>query len=702
MTRANGTFTLWRSARLTLLILFLGVMPLQAAQKSFSGSLSSDWLVAANWVPAGVPGPADDVTIEAGKIASLDSAATIQSLTLGGTLTGSGSLSVSGLTTWTAGSMAGSGVTNANGGVQIRGNAAKRLERTLNHSAAGSWSDIGTLSVSGTFNNLQGATFTILNDRPMIDLSPSGRFQNAGTVVKSTAMQRTLISMPFHNLGLVSVASGTLALEAGGMHGGRFEANGGTLELAGGDHVLHASPLSGAMLFSGANVVVDGLYQASTTAVSAGNVAFTGSIAVMGPLTVTNGTVTLSNVEGMVQVPSLRFSAGTIAGTSSLNISGRLQWSGGTMAGTGVTNANGGMSLEGNSARRLDRILNHSGEGTWTGNANLGISGTFNNLAGATFEIQNDRAFAGSGTTARVNNAGTFRKTMGMPTSTSGVAFENSGLVEIVSGALSFNPSYVQSAGVTRLQSGTFLRSTNPVTFSGGRLEGSGSVEAPLISAAEVRPGLEVGTLLATRGYAQQGSGVLRIEVSGTASGQFDQLAVSGLVMLAGQLRVDLAPAYVPQPGDRFTILTFEMLEGGFTSTQGLLLGNGRGFSVLTQPTAIQLQYGIENCGDGIDNDADARADCNDAKCADNPSCMATPTSTASPSPSPTTTPCLSICTGDCNCDARVSRDELVTGLALALEAPTANACLSFDHDSNRSVTIEELVAAVSGVCSRT
>ncbi len=692
----------WCWATCAFLIFFADVLPLQAAQKTFSGMVSTSWFEAGNWVPAGVPGAVDDVTIEAGKTVSLDAAATIQSLTLSGTLTGTGHLSVSGLTTWLAGSMTGSGVTNANGGIQIRGNAAKRLERTLNHSGMGSWADIGTLSVSGTFNNLQGATFTILNDRPMIDLSPSARFQNAGTVAKSAATQRTLISIPFHNLGLVSVASGTLALEAGGTHGGRFEASGGTLDLAGGEHVLHASPLSGAVSFSGADVVVDGPYQASATTVSAGNVAFTGSIAALGPFTVSNGTVTLSNVEGLVQVPTLRFSAGTIAGTSNLNISGRLLWSGGTMAGTGVTNAHGGMSLEGNAARRLDRTLNHSGEGTWTGNANLGISGTFNNLAGATFEIQNDRAFAGNGMTARVNNAGTFRKTMGMPSSTSGVAFENSGLVEVVSGALSLNPTYVQSAGVTRLQSGTFLRSTNPVTIAGGRLEGSGSVEAPLISAAEVRPGLQLGTLLATRSYAQQGSGVLRIELSGAAIGQFDQLAVTGLAMLAGQLRVDLAPAYTPQPGDRFTILTFDTLEGGFTNTQGLLLGNGRGFSVLTQPTSIQLQYGIENCGDGVDNDADARTDCNDAKCVDSAPCVGTPTATASPSPSSTSTPCVSICTGDCDCDAQVGFDELMTGLALALEDPAASACASFDHNSNSSVTIEELVAAVSGMCSRT
>lgn len=43
--------------------------------------------------------------------------------------------------------------------------------------------------------------------------------------------------------------------------------------------------------------------------------------------------------------------------------------------------------------------------------------------------------------------------------------------------------------------------------------------------------------------------------------------------------------------------------------------------------------------------------------------------------------------------------DDLVTGVTLALDGPSAALCLaSFDQDADDAVTIEELIAAVTGV----
>lgn len=52
-------------------------------------------------------------------------------------------------------------------------------------------------------------------------------------------------------------------------------------------------------------------------------------------------------------------------------------------------------------------------------------------------------------------------------------------------------------------------------------------------------------------------------------------------------------------------------------------------------------------------------------------------------------------CVGDCNRDGRVTVDELVRGVNLALGAPTAE-CPTFDRNADGLVTIDELVGAVN------
>jgi len=680
-----------------LSLCFIVAAPAFGVSRSFTEAVSSDWLNADNWSPAGVPTAADALTIAAGKTATLGVAATIQSLTLAGTLQGNGSLTITGPTTWTGGTMAGSGTIHCNGGLQISGNAAKRLEWTLTNGGVATWSDLGSIAVAGGFNNPPGSSLTISNNRPMTALSPGARFDNAGTLVKTTVGQRTLISIPFHNTGVVSVVSGVLTLEAGGVHSGRFDIDGGTLELGGGEHLLPASPINGgAVLFSAGSVQIGGRYQASSTTISGGSVAFTGGIAATGPLTISNGTVAFDNVEGVVNIPTMTFTAGTITGASDLNISGLLTWNGGTMAGSGITHARGGLALQGTTSKRLDRTLNHSGAGTWVGNANLGMSGTFNNLVGATFEIQNDRGFAGSGDSARINNAGTLRKTGVGTTTTSAVILENSGVLEVASGTLSINPTFTQTAGVTRLLAGTTLHSSNPVLLSAGRLEGAGTVTAPVVNNAEIAPGLTVGTLSAAA-FDQGAGGSLSIELAGTALGQHDQLSIGGDALLGGTLNVALVNGFQPQPGDRFTVLTFASAVGDFAIANGLRLGGGRGFDKIVETTGIVLRYGEENCSDGIDNDQSSLSDCADPKCLGVGPCSATPTTTASPSPTSTITPCtVAACLGDCDCDTLVSIAEILNGIELALGSIDATACASLDGDRSGAAEIYEIVAAVN------
>lgn len=62
--------------------------------------------------------------------------------------------------------------------------------------------------------------------------------------------------------------------------------------------------------------------------------------------------------------------------------------------------------------------------------------------------------------------------------------------------------------------------------------------------------------------------------------------------------------------------------------------------------------------------------------------------------PSPTATP--PACTGDCNEDGRVTVDELVQGIYIALRATPVDACPSFDANGDDAVSIDEVTRAVN------
>lgn len=73
----------------------------------------------------------------------------------------------------------------------------------------------------------------------------------------------------------------------------------------------------------------------------------------------------------------------------------------------------------------------------------------------------------------------------------------------------------------------------------------------------------------------------------------------------------------------------------------------------------------------------------------------ASATVTATSSPAPTATAIVG-CTGDCNGNDRVTIEELIRGVNIALGTGAAGNCESFDLDNNGAVSINELVRAVS------
>jgi hypothetical protein len=55
-------------------------------------------------------------------------------------------------------------------------------------------------------------------------------------------------------------------------------------------------------------------------------------------------------------------------------------------------------------------------------------------------------------------------------------------------------------------------------------------------------------------------------------------------------------------------------------------------------------------------------------------------------------------CAGDCDGNSRVTVDEIVTGVNLALNTVSPGACAALDTDSSRTVTVDEIVAAVTNL----
>ena len=175
--------------------------------------------------------------------------------------------------------------------------------------------------------------------------------------------------------------------------------------------------------------------------VTLNNLTSDGTNAVGEPFRITNDTLTLSGPGPFAFGDALTMQGGIIAGSSDLTVSGLLTWNSGAMSGTGTTFADGGIALNAIFFPTLQgRRLDNNGTATWTGGSTFIFSGggTFNN--NGTFDAQTDSVMAANGGGSPVfNNAGTFRKSAGLGTTTVGLPFNNTGSVDLQSGTTTFN-----------------------------------------------------------------------------------------------------------------------------------------------------------------------------------------------------------------------------------------------------------------------
>jgi outer membrane autotransporter protein len=112
----------------------------------------------------------------------------------------------------------------------------------------------------------------------------------------------------------------------------------------------------------------------------------------------------------------------------------------------------------------------------------------------------------------------------------------------------------------------------------GGLLGGGGMIGGSVLNSGIVSPGHSpgtLGTLTVNGNYTQTANGTLRIEIAGTAPGQFDLLAVGGHASLAGTLQLLRLGNFQLQVGDKITFLTAgDGVSGSFDTVQNPFISN--------------------------------------------------------------------------------------------------------------------------------
>ncbi len=139
--------------------------------------------------------------------------------------------------------------------------------------------------------------------------------------------------------------------------------------------------------------------------------------------------------------------------------------------------------------------------------------------------------------------------------------------------------------------SATFTGSADLIVGETGTLLTTGDVtfNHDLSSHGTIAPGSSPALININGDFDQSATGVLEIELGGTALPEFDRLDVSGFAQLDGTLSIALINDFVPDIGDTFEILTTLIVVDEF-SVENLPILDGRKFEVIYNLQSVVLQ----------------------------------------------------------------------------------------------------------------
>jgi uncharacterized repeat protein (TIGR01451 family) len=517
-----------------------------------------------------------------------------------GTLTGAGFLTMNALS-WSGGTMSGSG------GTQLNGSGSGTLsgaggDMTLD---TRSFNDYGYINYTATTSSgslylTNGSMFSVYGT---FDFQDDGSIEDGGVggtlniapngyLLKSAGSGTSTIFPASSNSATVLGASGTLEFAGNGTHSGSFFAS---------------SP--GTVAFSAASTSLSGFESGDGTfSFPAGSTSLSGSYAVSGLTSITGGSVA---VFGSSSTANFAMTSGTLNLQNGFTMTGTGTWSGGTMNGSSTFDVASGATLtidcaNGNTTISGAQLVNDGTVDYTAASPNeltLSSASIANN---GLFDIQTDQPIATSiilagstkkrsdvlliGGSSITNNAGgTFQKSAGSGTTDIAPAFTNAGTVLALSGTMNFTASYTQTGGTTTLGPGG-IAVTSPMQLNGGTLNGMGTLTGDLQNNATVSPGSTppTCTITVTGNYTQGATGALNIELGGVST--YDKLAVGGTATLDGTLNVSLINGYTPNNGDTFPVLTFATRSGDFAvKNLPAFDGTHGSFNASYTPTELDL-----------------------------------------------------------------------------------------------------------------
>ena len=542
-----------------------------AARAYFSGgttNLHGRYAVPTTWVGGGVvnfngPTEFEDLHVFGGTGAVNTNTDTKFLSLSGGTLGGTGLLTLVGprASSWTGGTMSGSGTTKVPAGVtfNLTGSNVKDFHTSR------LWRNEGTVVWGGT-GPIRTGTGAVLENVGVFDVqtdanfnqdfgaSPPAQIVNSGTFKKTAGVgagDPTDIGTPFDNDGTLLAQTGRISLNSGdgpNSSTGTYQVP-ASLEFGGGTHDLApASSVTGAgtVLFTNGQVNVNGVYDLATTSVSGGTPAF-------------EAASSLTDV--------LNLSSGNLAGGGRLTMEGPAasSWTGGTMSGSGTTKVPAGVTfnLTGTNVKDFhsSRVWRNEGTVVWGGGAiRTGIGGVLENVG--VFDIQTDANFnVDFGAPAQILNTGTFKKTAGVggaadPTDI-GTPFDNDGTLLVQTGRVSLNggdgpnvssgvfdvPASLEFSGSTYdLGSASSVTGPGSVFFTSGQTNISGAYDLATTSISGGTPVFlslgPVTDVLTLSGGNLTGAG--RLTMEGPAASSWTGGTISG----AGTTRVGPAATF--------------------------------------------------------------------------------------------------------------------------------------------------------------
>jgi Secretion system C-terminal sorting domain len=437
-----------------------------------------------------------------------------------GTLSGAGNMKVNGTMNWQSGSIQSANVLLAAGSVSSKTTTglADVNNAVLTNNGNFSWTQ-GNIQLQnfGVFNNGVTGIITATGNDAMTAACCSVSFNNAGTFIKSGGTGTSAINVNGSNQGTIIANEGTIS------SAGVF-ANSGTISVASGKTFL----------------VNGGTFSLNTGSNSngAGNFQFSsGTIAVNAPAA-TPATAT-----------NYLFTAGTMNGSGTLNVTGGMEWQSGSIQLANVQLVAGSVSSKTTAglADVNNAVLTNNGNFSWTqGNIQLQNFGVFNNGVTGIITATGNDAMTPACCSVSFNNAGTFIKSNSPGTTTIGVASSNSGTVKGI-GTINLSSSFA-SDGI-------------------------------------IAPGTSPGLLTINGSEPLSANSNLQIEMqngSGPGTGH-DQLIRAGSMTLAGTITVTSTPNV---PLGTYTIIN---LTSGTTSGSFATVNLPPGTSLLINPTNVQL-----------------------------------------------------------------------------------------------------------------